>query len=114
MIKWIALACGLFASVGAQAYCVHNQLPDRTIIVVQEPHPDSLRNERRFRATLKPGESQCCAFHRLDCNPRGRDNSVVNLAIIIPGEPAHQRRDHDQPPQSGPRLRLRRSADRGQ
>jgi hypothetical protein len=90
MIKWIVLACGLFASAGAQAYCVYNQLPDRTITVEQEPHPDSLRNERRFRATLQPGASQCCPFHRLDCNPRGRDNSVVNLAIIIPGEPVYQ------------------------
>jgi hypothetical protein len=90
MIKWIVLACGLLASAGAQAYCVYNQLPDRTITVEQEPHPDRLRNDRRFRATLKPGASQCCAFHRLDCNPRGRNNSVVNLAVIIDGEPAYE------------------------
>jgi hypothetical protein len=90
MIRGIALACGLLASAGAQAYCVYNLLPDRTITVEQEPHPDPLRNERRFRATLKPGASQCCPFHRLDCNPRGRDNSVVNLAVIIRGEPVYE------------------------
>ena len=90
MIKGLVLACGLCASAGAQAYCVYNQLPDRTVSVEQEAHPDALRNERRFRATLKPGESQCCPFHRLDCNPRGRDNSVVNLAVIIAGEPVYE------------------------
>ncbi|MGZ5662742.1 MAG: hypothetical protein ACXWG6_15355, partial [Usitatibacter sp.] len=59
------------------------------VVVLQEPHPDPARDERRFRATLKPGESRCCPFHRLDCNPEGRDNSVVNLAITIPGDPAY-------------------------
>ena len=90
MIKAMVFAFALFASAGAQAYCVYNQLPDRTITVEQEPHPDPLRNDRRFRATLKPGASQCCPFHRLDCNPRGRDNSVVNLAVVITGEPAYE------------------------
>jgi hypothetical protein len=90
MIRWIALAVGLAASAQAQAYCVHNQLNDRDVTVQQEPHPDRLRHERRFRATLKPGQSQCCKFHALDCNPGGRNNSVVNLAIRIPGQPAYE------------------------
>ena len=80
----------LFASAEARAYCVYNQLMDREVVVTQETHPDSLRNDRRFQATLKPGASQCCAFHRLDCNPEGRDNSVVNLSITIPGKPVYE------------------------
>jgi hypothetical protein len=90
MIRWIALAAGLAASAQAQAYCVYNQLKDREVAVEQEAHPDRLRNERRFRATLKPGQSQCCKFHALDCNPGGRNNSVVNLAIRIGGAPAYE------------------------
>ena len=90
MIRWITLAAGLAFTGGAHAYCVQNQLKDRDVTVEQEGHPDRLRDERRFRATLKPGQSQCCKVHSLDCNPGGRDNSVVNLAIRIPGEPAYE------------------------
>jgi hypothetical protein len=90
MIRWITLAACLVAAAQAQAYCVHNQLTDRSVSVEQERHPDKLRDDRRFRATLKPGQSQCCKFHALDCNPGGRDNSVVTLAIRIPGEPAYE------------------------
>jgi hypothetical protein len=90
MLRWITLAAGLALPAHAHAYCVQNQLKDREVAVEQEPHPDRLRDERRFRATLKPGQSQCCKFHALDCNPGGRDNSVVNLAIRIPGEPAYE------------------------
>ena len=90
MIRWIALAAGLAASAEARAYCVYNQLPDREVTVEQEAHPDRLRHERRFSAKLKPGQSHCCKFHALDCNPGGRDNSVVNLAIRIPGTPAYE------------------------
>jgi len=89
MIRWITLAVGLAAAAQAQAYCVHNQLADRVVTVEQEPHPDRLRDDRRFRAALKPGQSQCCKFHALDCNPGGRANSVVNLAIRIAGTPAY-------------------------
>ena len=85
-----AALLALFAAAQARAYCVYNQLTDRDVVVMQESHPDTLRDERRFRVTLKPGASQCCPFHRLDCNPGGRDNSVVNLAINIPGEPAYE------------------------
>jgi hypothetical protein len=90
MIRWIILAVGLAGCAQAHAYCVHNQLKDRDVTVEQEAHPDRLRNDRRFRATLKPGQSQCCKFHALDCNPGGRNNSVVNLAIRIPGAPAYE------------------------
>jgi hypothetical protein len=90
MIRCIMLAAGLAGCAQAQAYCVHNQLKDREITVEQEAHPDRLRDERRFRATLRPGQSQCCKFHALDCNPGGRNNSVVNLAIRISGEPAYE------------------------
>ena len=90
MLRWITLAAGLALPAQAHAYCVQNQLKDRDVTVEQEPHPDRLRDERRFRATLKPGQSQCCKFHALDCNPGGRENSVVNLAIRIPGEPAYE------------------------
>jgi hypothetical protein len=90
MIKWIAIAGALLAAPQAHAYCVYNQLRDRDVTVEQERHPSALRDERRLRATLKPGDSQCCKFHNLDCNPGGRANSVVNLAIRIPGEPAYE------------------------
>ena len=74
----------------AHAYCIYNQLQDRTVTVEQERHPDSLRNERRMRATLAPGQSRCCRFHSLDCNPEGRQDSVVSLAVHIPGKPAFE------------------------
>jgi hypothetical protein len=82
-----ALACAV--ALPAHAYCVHNLLPDRAVEVEQEPHPDKLREDRIFRHRLKPGERRCCEFHKLDCNPGGRENSVVNLAVTIPGEPAY-------------------------
>lgn len=78
------------AAPPAQAYCVVNDLKAREIRVEQEQHPDPLRDDRRFRFTIKPGQRQCCDFHNLDCNPGGRENSVVNLAISIPGEPAYE------------------------
>jgi hypothetical protein len=90
MIKRIAFVCALLASPQAGAYCIQNQLTDRDVAVEQEHHPDFLRDERRMRATLKPGESTCCKSHELDCNPLGRDNSVVNLAITLPGEPLYE------------------------
>jgi hypothetical protein len=80
----------LLASSQAQAYCVHNQLKDRDVQVEQETRPDPLREERRFRATLKPGTTRCCKTHSLDCNPGGRENSVVTLAIRIAGTPAYE------------------------
>jgi hypothetical protein len=83
------LAALLLASGAAQAYCVHNQLPSRSVRVEQEPHPDKLRDERAFRHTLGPGERRCCHFKNLDCNPLGRRDAIVSLQVTIPGEPAH-------------------------
>jgi hypothetical protein len=85
---WLAALAAMGASV-AHAYCVQNELRDRPIVVEQEPHPDKLRGERIFRHTIPPGGKQCCKFHDLDCNPGGRQNSVVNLSIRIPGEPPY-------------------------
>jgi hypothetical protein len=80
-------ACGVTAT--AQAYCVENELADRSVAIDQEAHPDPLRREHPFRHVLAPGEKQCCRFHDLDCNPGGRQNSVVNLTVRIVGEPAY-------------------------
>jgi hypothetical protein len=74
----------------AHAYCVVSELKERDVVAEQEQHPDPLRDDRRFRHTVKPGERICCDFRNLDCNPGGRENSVVNLAISIPGEPAYE------------------------
>jgi hypothetical protein len=82
----------------AHAYCVVNELKARDAVVVQGEHPDPNRHDRRFQHTLKPGERQCCDFHNLDCNPLGRNASVVNLAISIPGEPAYECRPENGPP----------------
>lgn len=84
------LALASLAMRPAHAYCVYNQLKDRSVTVEQESHPDPLREEHRLRVTLAPGESRCCRFHSLDCNPEGRQNSVVNLAIRIAGTPAYE------------------------
>ena len=87
-----ALALGVALLLGAgpaAAYCVTNELRDREVLVAQEPHPDASRNERRFLRTLKPGQRQCCDRRNLDCNPEGRQNSVVSLAITIPGSPEY-------------------------
>ena len=84
----LALAA-LGAAVSAQAYCVQNELRDRSVVVEQEPNSDPLRRDRIFRHTLAPGEKQCCRFHDLDCNPGGRQNSVLNLSVRIPGAPEY-------------------------
>ena len=89
-MKRIVLAlAALFASATAQAYCVQNELRDRSVLVEQEPHPDPLRRDRILRHALKPGEKQCCRFHDLDCNPGGRQNSTLNLSVRIPGVPEY-------------------------
>ena len=72
----------------AHAYCVANDLRDRSVRVEQEQHPDPLRNDRRFIATLHPGERRCC--YNLDCNPEGRTDSVVNLSVTIEGDPVYE------------------------
>ena len=89
-MRWIVLLILMLGAAQARAYCIHNELKDRDVSVEQETHPDALRDERRMRATLKPGESKCCQFHELDCNPEGRSNSVVKLLVRIPGAPEYE------------------------
>lgn len=80
-----ALAC-LGAALPAQAFCIHNELKDRQVTLQQEEHPDYQRNDRRFKATLKPGANACCEFKNLDCNPNGRQNSLVGFDVTIEGD----------------------------
>ena len=89
-MRWIVLLILMLGAAQARAYCIHNQLKDRDVSVEQDTHPDALRDDRRMRVTLKPGESKCCQFHELDCNPEGRSNSVVKLLVQIPGTPEYE------------------------
>ncbi len=89
-MRWIILSILACVAAEARAYCIHNQLKDRDVRVEQEEHPDALRNDRRMMVTIKPGASQCCPFHQLDCNPGGRSNSVVKLLVRIPGTPEYE------------------------
>ena len=90
MIRRVSCATVLLMLAGpAAAYCVHNQLASRSVQVEQQPHTDRLRDERAFRHTLAPGERRCCHFKNLDCNPLGRRDAIVSLAVTIPGEPAY-------------------------
>jgi hypothetical protein len=75
------------SAVEARAYCVYNGLRDRQVSFVQEEHPERSREARKLKLTLKPGQSQCCDFYNLDCNPGGREEAVVGLAISIVEEP---------------------------
>ncbi len=83
-----ALAFALAAATHAEAYCVHNDLKAGTVNILQEHHPDRIRDDRRMRAAIKPGDKVCCEWKQLDCNPNGRENSVVNLAVTIDGTPS--------------------------
>jgi hypothetical protein len=83
--RLFALALGLGAALCSHAYCVRNDLRDRSVVVSQDHHPDPLRYDRRLSVTLKPGQAACCKFHDLDCNPGGRQDSLVELAVIIAG-----------------------------
>jgi hypothetical protein len=74
----------------ARAYCLVNGLKDRAVAFEQEVHPDPLRDDRRVKLSLAAGARHCCDFHNLDCNPLGRESSVVGLAVSIPGAPAYQ------------------------
>ena len=81
------LAAALAFPMAAQAYCIHNQLRDRDVLVEQVGMKDKLREDRILRKTLKPGERYCC--QNLDCNPGGRPESVVDLLLVIPGDPVY-------------------------
>ena len=101
-MRWIILSILMLAAAEARAYCIHNELKDRDVRVEQEEHPDALRNDRRLRVTLKPGESKCCQYNELDCNPLGRQNSVVKLLVLVPGAPEYE----CTPPGPDPLLKL--------
>ncbi|WP_171160498.1 hypothetical protein [Usitatibacter palustris] len=79
----LAVLAGLGASLPASAFCVYNELKDKEVSVLQEDHPDYQRNDRRFKVTLKPGANSCCEFKNLDCNPNGRQNSMVNFEVTL-------------------------------
>lgn len=80
------LAVAASAAHDASAFCVHNELKDRSVTLTQEEHPDWKRNDSRFRKTVAPGGQACCDFKNLDCNPNGRPNSLVGLEVVVDGE----------------------------
>lgn len=87
--RLLLAALALAATSHANAYCIYNELADRSIQVAQDTDPGAIRNERKLKAGLRPGEHVCCKFHDLDCNPEGRNNSVVGLELRIVGEPEY-------------------------
>ena len=88
--RWVLALPLVFAAHDAFAYCVHNDLRERSITVLQEEHPERSREPRKLDITLAPGKSQCCKFTNLDCNPTGREDGVVGLKIAIEGDPTAQ------------------------
>lgn len=82
------LAC-LLPALGAQAYCIQNDIKGRDVRATQEPHPSGLRDKRTLDVLVKPGEKQCCDPKNLDCNPQGKITSNVDLMIVINGEPSY-------------------------
>ena len=85
--RWFLPFLALAAAAEAQAYCLYNGLRDRNVSFVQEEHPERSREPRKLNLTLKPGQQHCCNFYNLDCNPGGREEAVVGLAISIVEEP---------------------------
>jgi hypothetical protein len=81
LLPFVALA------MDAHAYCIYNGLTDRSVAVVQEEHPERSREPRKLEITLKPGQSRCCKFQDLDCNPGGREEDIVGLKLAIVEEP---------------------------
>jgi hypothetical protein len=81
------LAALAMLAFDAPAYCIHNNLAGRSVSITQEDHPEKSREERKLKATLAPGQSTCCKFPNLDCNPSGREEGVVNFLVEIEGEP---------------------------
>ena len=71
------------AATDAAAFCVFNELKDKAVTVTQEEHPDWKRQDARFQKTIAPGQSACCEFKNLDCNPNGRQNSLVGLEVSV-------------------------------
>ena len=85
-MRLLLLLAALAGAPHALAYCIYNDT-EREISVVQEKHPDSMREERKLNRVLAPKTHVCCEAHKLDCNPEGRQNAVVNLEVRILGEP---------------------------
>lgn len=81
-------ACGAAAAPQASAYCLQNDLKDRSVFVEQARLKDSLREDRILRLALKPGQKHCC--RNLDCNPGGRSESTVELHVTVMGAPEYQ------------------------
>lgn len=79
----LALAMLLAAATDAGAYCVFNELKDKAVTVTQEEHPDWKRQEARFQKSIAPGQSACCEYKDLNCNPNGRPNSLVGLEVAV-------------------------------
>ncbi|MFZ3321934.1 MAG: hypothetical protein WA190_06140 [Usitatibacter sp.] len=78
------------ASNGANAYCIYNDTRDRDVKLLQEMHPDALRDDRKMNTTIKPGTKICCEVKQLDCNPEGSVNSSVNFDTVhIEGTPTY-------------------------
>jgi hypothetical protein len=73
----------------AAAYCIHNDLKERTLAAEQDPHPDSRRDKSELKAWIKPGANACCAYKNLDCNPDGKPLSTVDFSMRIEGNPAY-------------------------
>ncbi len=87
-MKAIVAALGLaLAAPEAFAFCIHNDLKDRDVMVVQEEHPDWKRQDNRFKQLIKPGANSCCDAKSLDCNPNGRQNSLVGMFVAVQTEP---------------------------
>jgi len=86
-----ALAAVLLTGTGsAQAYCIYNDTKDRELKLLQEMHPDALRDDRKIDTIVRPGARICCEVKQLDCNPEGSVNSSVNFDIVhIEGTPTY-------------------------
>jgi hypothetical protein len=90
--RLLALASILLSSLAlpAHAYCIYNDTKDREVKLLQELHPDALRDDRKMNTTIKPGTKVCCEVKQLDCNPEGSVNSSVNFDIVhVEGTPAY-------------------------
>jgi hypothetical protein len=81
------LVAGVAVAQDVRAYCIYNDLRDRSVALVQEDHPEKSRQDRKLDVTLAPGKNQCCNFWNLDCNPGGREEAVVGIAVKIVEEP---------------------------
>ena len=87
LYRCLAAALAAFGLADAAAYCIYNGLRERTVSVVQDDHPEKSRQDRKLNITLNPGQSQCCNFYNLDCNPSGREEGIVGFRIKILEEP---------------------------